>query len=137
MTGTHPAEVIRRAAAAMRHHVEAVEAEMARHGYSWGSEADGTPDERYRRGVDDGLGGTAGVLASHWDLTTTRAVASWLENIASDAASAFISSGGVLLTLSCDEPVAVRAAYEIARAYLGEAPAQPGNLTEEKGEGCG
>lgn len=121
MTGIHPAEVIRRAAAAMRQHVQAMEAEMPRYPYSWGSEADGTPDERYRRGVDDGLGGPAGVLASHWDLTTTRAVAGWLESGAEHAER----PGALLLHSLSPGPLAV------ALGYLGEAGEQVKDISDE------
>jgi hypothetical protein len=109
-----PAATLRRAAEAMRQHADAMQAEMTRPTYSWGTDADGTADYRYRRGVDDGLGGASGALASHWDLTTTRAVAGWLESEAERA----------------DRPGALQLA--VALGYLGEAGEQVKDISDER-----
>jgi hypothetical protein len=106
----------------MRKHVDAMQAEMTRPTYSWGSDADGTADFRYRRGVDDGLGGASGALASHWDLTATRAVAGWL-----------VREAGLLDSHVFPQSDPAMESYPLAVAlgYLGEEGGRVTDITDE------
>jgi hypothetical protein len=118
-----PAATIRRAAEAMRKHADAMQAEMAQPSYSWGRPGDGTLDERYRSGVDDALGGASGVLASHWDLATTWAVAAWLVREAAQLDSHVFPQA---------DPAMASYPLAVALGYLGEAGEQVKDITDER-----
>jgi hypothetical protein len=96
-------ETLRRAAALLNEHAQAVEDDMASpQDRYWG----GTSSERYRIGVQNGLGGVPGDFAALFTPAVARDLAEWL------TAEAGYEFAGIP-----DIPLAV------ARSLLGEVPA--------------
>lgn len=106
-----PVSVLRRTATLMRERADAMEREMSdpENPY-WRCATGATPDENYRAGVSNGLGGASGEMAAAWDLSANRAVADWLDVEAAIAERRLPDDSGI-----------IHAVLRIACAYLGEA----------------
>lgn len=126
------AETVRRAAKLLREHVAALRDDMDHNAY-WGERNTGRVDVTYTRGIENALGGPAGVYAGRWAPAVALAVAeSWVQqSIDMGAAAAVIEP--LILAGPTPEPAVVAvnschagfradwtATWIAARAYLRE-----------------
>lgn len=120
------AETLRRAAALMRERAGGCEPRrwhweaLGGKGYPQRVTSDGNVALIAETFIDPGRRPYEAEHIASWSPPVALAVAGWLDSRAGDADSATPANGSWDLTW-CDDPPGIKAALEVARAYLGEA----------------
>ncbi len=106
-----PAGFLRETAERIRRCVAALKNEMVTNKY-WHGDHPHQSDAAYREGVDGGLGGMGGLMASQWTPSVALAVAEWL-----DHASNYVPPDPHAEDEACPDCAHVVRALAVAKAY--------------------